>query len=572
MQAEAGFLFAYRGTWSVCAGRSGKGRRTTEGIFKGISKGTTAETAGTEPAGGKQMSEFSNMLEQHILQAGLSEIQLAQATGFSRSYIARLKNGQRISPDTERMTKLFDALSLTAAEYAQLWNLYLEERLGKEQYGLTRKMLSFLSSFRQVSRLGAAVRMEYALPEVSLVEGNADLAYMIRVMIEREAAGQWSAKQEVAGQRETTGQEMTGQRKAAGQEMIGQRENGRKPIGQERSHVRLFLQPECVSAMEALKNGFRMNPGFLAEHIVCLEKEKKTENITLLEKLIPVILSRRRADYRVYYYYDRVSAHLNSFSMMPYFLITGDCVLNMDYELEHGIVYRDPQIRDFFVRRFDRLAGTCRPLYERLTDEKELMAHYLQQKAANQFYCIGNQPCMGFLEAAQRIGRYLPGEMGGAAEALQGRIRSGREDMLRRGCRVTSYFTEEGIRRFIEEGIVEELPDVMMERPLSREDRCRALRELIEQTEQGFYEPHLIQERKYRYPEGVMIDAYDFDDVALYYYAKDMNGCFIMGERSLARLFYEFLEGFKDSAYVCSAAETLTYLKGWLDEEGDAPS
>ncbi len=496
------------------------------------------------------MSEFSNMLEQHILQAGLSEIQLAQATGFSRSYIARLKNGQRISPDTERMTKLFDALSLTAAEYTELWNLYLEERLGKERYGLTRRMLGFLSSFRQVSRLEAAVRLEYSVPEVSLVEGNADLRYMIRVLIEQEAAGRRVGVQEAAG------------RRAGVQEAAGQR-----AAGHGKRHVRLFLQPECASAMEALKNGFKMNPDFLAEHIVCLEKEKKTENIILLQDLIPVILSRKGADYRVYYYYDRVAAHLNSFSLMPYFLITGDCVLNMDYELEHGIIYRDPQIRDFFVKQFDRTAGACRPLYERLSDEAELMDHYLQPKAANHFYCIGIQPCMGLLEAAELIGRYLPEGISRAAEALQNRIKGGRKDMLCCGCRVTSYFTEEGIRRLMEEGIVEELPDVMMERPLLEEDRYRALKELIEQAEQGFYELHLIQEKKYCYPEGVMIDAYDFDDVVLYYYAEDMNGCFIMGEKSLARLFYEFLESFKDSAYVCSVSETLKYLKGWLKGE-----
>ncbi|MCI8465292.1 MAG: helix-turn-helix transcriptional regulator [Lachnospiraceae bacterium] len=467
------------------------------------------------------MSDFSNMLEQHILQTGLSEIQLAQVTGFSRSYIARLKNGQRISPDTERMTKLFDALNLTAEEYTELWELYLEERLGKEQYGLTKKMLDFLSSFREVSRLKAVVRMEYSEPEVCLVEGSADLKYLIRAMMEQEAA---------------------------------------RPSG----HLRLFLQPECQEVMDALKNGFKINSKFAAEHIVCLEKEKKTDNIRLLQKMIPVILSQKQADYRVYYYYDRVAAHLNSFSLMPYFIITEDCVLNLDYELEHGLIYREPEVRDFFVRRFDQMADGCRPLYERLTQEKELMAYYLQAKEANHFYCIGSQPCLGYLEAAEGIGRYLKGEMGRVAEALKNRIKRDRERMLRQECRVVSYFTAEGIRRLMEEGVLEELPDEMMKDALEPEDRQAALQELIERAEDGFYEPHLIQEKKYRYPGGVMIDAYSFDDVVLYYYAEDMKGCFMMQESSLARLFYEFLEGLRDSVFVCSVEETLQYLKEQL--------
>ena len=56
------------------------------------------------------MSKFSEHLDKCISNSGMTENQLAKMSGFNRSYIALMKNGQRVSPDTEKMVKLLDAL------------------------------------------------------------------------------------------------------------------------------------------------------------------------------------------------------------------------------------------------------------------------------------------------------------------------------------------------------------------------------------------------------------------------------------------------------------------------------
>lgn len=58
------------------------------------------------------MSKFSEHLDKCISNSGMTENQLAKMSGFNRSYIALMKNGQRVSPDTEKMVKLLDALAL----------------------------------------------------------------------------------------------------------------------------------------------------------------------------------------------------------------------------------------------------------------------------------------------------------------------------------------------------------------------------------------------------------------------------------------------------------------------------
>ena len=71
------------------------------------------------------MSEFSRALEAHIYRSGLTENQLAKISGFTRSYIALMKNGQRVSPDTVKLKKLLDSLSLSPHDYDVLWDCLL---------------------------------------------------------------------------------------------------------------------------------------------------------------------------------------------------------------------------------------------------------------------------------------------------------------------------------------------------------------------------------------------------------------------------------------------------------------
>lgn len=77
------------------------------------------------------MSKFSEYLEKGIGNSGMTENQLAKISGFTRSYIALMKNGQRVSADMERMKRLLQALNLSLEEYDLIWESYVQERMGK---------------------------------------------------------------------------------------------------------------------------------------------------------------------------------------------------------------------------------------------------------------------------------------------------------------------------------------------------------------------------------------------------------------------------------------------------------
>lgn len=467
------------------------------------------------------MSKFSDMLEQYITQAGISEIQLAGVSGFSRSYVARLKNGQRVSPDAEKMGRLFEALNLSTAEYAEIWNLYLEERQGKEKYKLTKTVLEFIDSFRLVSKLSADMKITYSIPEVRIINGREDVNYMIKLLVEKEAA-------------------------------------------EGEGHVRVFVQPEHRGVMEALKSSFKINHNLKVEHVVCLEnrteKDKdKYYNIKLLEQIVPLILCEEKNDYSVYYHYNKVESQFNRFSLMPCGIITGDRVINMDWELENAIIYQEKDIWEFFVSAFEKMQEECEPLYIPIREPAEELKVYTERKeAASDIYCIGSQPCFGILNITELFEKYAAEPAAAAVIALGNCLKRWRESIIKNNYKIVTYFTKEGLQRFMKEGMVDEISDRLYH-PIEPEDRRRMINGLIEMTKEGFCEPRLIQEKRYQYTERVYMVSYNFDDTLLYYSTSEHF--FSVREKTLTKLFYEFLESFRDSTYVCTVEETVEYLK-----------
>lgn len=480
--------------------------------------------------GGSDMSEFSEQLEKYILSAGLTEDFLAKATGFSRSYVARLKNGQRVSPDVKRMTRLFDMLRLSETEYRQLWALYQKERLGTDQYNLNKTMLDFISGFHQVPRFSAPVSVAVQLPRLSTVTGRADVEMMLRLLIHEEAS----------------------------------RESG---------HLRMLLQADNRNVNEALKLAFQYNTRLRVDHLVCLEpcREKSQEsgrakyyNVQLLHDVIPILLSGKNADYQLYYHYNSVDSHFNTFSLMPYVMITSSCVACMDISFEHMALHWEPEICDLYRWHFDTQRDLCPRLFQFISGAAVLQQYNKLPSPGKTVFSMAEQPCLGFTHTDALVDKYAaPGVPSALISGFKQKLSSNREQMKKENIRLVSYFTESGVERFLREGRFDELPEEVY-RPLEPADRYRQLRELITMAETGTCELYLMEAKKFRFPSGLILDGLDFDKVFLSFRVDRQENCLILREGSLTRIFYDFLADFRESDCVLPAEETVLWLKQQL--------
>lgn len=470
------------------------------------------------------MSEFSDVLEYHIMMCGLTENYLAKITGFSRSYIAKLKNGQRISPDMDKMTALFEVLNLTSAEYAVLWDLYLKERMGKENYYLNKEILSFISSFHMTSNIDIQMDVSLQIPDVRLVSGRTDVEYITKMIINKEAS-------------------------------------------KEKGHLRVLMQGENDRILESIKNALKMNGNFEVEHLVCMEKmtdKNDYQNIHLLQALIPLILCRQNYGYRIYYHYDNISAHFSSFSWIPYCIITEDYYIGMDVSFEHSIICKDKDIRNCMADMFDRMTDGCRQLYQPIDSDVHMVNYYSRLDIiADNMYTMAYQPCMGILEVEDLFDKYAREEYRTVLDGLRKRIWDSREMYMKNHCQLFTYFTKAGMEEFMRTGTSRELPEDIYV-PIDYEDRKKVIQSMLRLADIGLYNPYLIDDRKFQWPEGLIIDSSDLKYTGLFYNANQKCNRFIIEEMSLARLFHEFMENFRNSTYTKTRDETIAYLKGLL--------
>lgn len=118
------------------------------------------------------MSGFSELLESYIQRCGLTQEELAQSSGFSRSFIALMKSGQRMpSPDRYKsMAQLMDAMGLSPDESDRLWRSLERCRTGEVKYAQWQEIIRLLDSEKTVSQSDKK--------DIRSVRGGSDKIYL----------------------------------------------------------------------------------------------------------------------------------------------------------------------------------------------------------------------------------------------------------------------------------------------------------------------------------------------------------------------------------------------------------
>ena len=244
--------------------------------------------------GERYMSKFSEHLEQCIIDSGMTENQLAKVSGFTRSYIALMKNGMRVSPDAGKMMKLIDILNLPPYEYDEIWSEYIRARMGDSVYEKNQAVIDFLESFNNSSNISIRSYHRHEIPDIKTVNNRMDLEHLIKAVMEQEALD---------------------------------------PKG----FIRIIMQPDAPVLGSIMPEICKNYKHLRIDHIICLDhppgggyQKDELYNIKMLKFLIPVIIFSNNENYRIYHYYDQVASHFSSASLLPCMVLTNHYVINMN--------------------------------------------------------------------------------------------------------------------------------------------------------------------------------------------------------------------------------------------------
>ena len=476
------------------------------------------------------MSRFSEYLEQVILRSGMKEKELAKASGFARSYIALMKNGQRVSPDTEKMTKLMMALNLPPYEIEVFKEEYHRARVGDEAYERDEAVMEFFHSFGNTRKLEIKSRHEYEIPDVKTVDNRMDLECLIKAVIKNEA----------------------------------EKKDG---------YIHLVMQGTGNMLKDILPEVCESNKLLEVEHIVCMEqynevgsKEDQLYNVKMLKELIPITVFSNSRKYKIYYYYDHVASKFNPGNLLSYMVLTSEYLICMDSNMTMGTISKDFEMRQLYEQLFQQHKKKCREMITYFRDETELQTYQtIKNGIEDVTYSISQQPCFGVLKIDGLIRKYMTRTNRQLLFNLEKMIQKNNQKIEREDNKHIAYCTKKGLQRFAKEGVVDELPKEIYTL-LQKQDRKYMLEQLVKLIDEGKYELYLIEENGRNIPKELLINVYGKSGMSVIYLSEDTESRFALNESSLTRTLYESLKNMSKSPKNYPVEESRNYIKMLIDE------
>lgn len=469
------------------------------------------------------MSEFSQALETYIYQSGLTENQLAKISGFTRSYIALMKNGQRVSPDTVKLKKLLEALGLSPYEYDTLWNFYLKARYGEQAYELRMNVISFIESFGRLSKISIRSDFHHDIPDIKTINNRMDLEVFVKAVLEQEALNP-------------------------------------------RGYVRMIMQEGFSFLYNMLSAICRGGNKLAIEHIVglegydCQESSNPGYNLKILGTIMPVMLAGNDNGYNVYYYYEKVVSYFSGSVLMPYVIITSDYVINISADYEYALISREADTHRLFSQLFMQRRKSCKKMLTRIPTGMNMFEYYAKHRPASEtMYTIGSQPCFGVFPVDTLVKNYFALEDQALLDTILEFLAQNRQ-IYSHGQNLTAYFTKSGIQKLMEQGVIDELPSELYI-SLLPEDRLKLLKMLISAVKGGSYKAYMLDEQKLAYPPELIISAYSLTEVNIIYMPPHTEARFALEEQSITRILYNFLAELDQSTWIYSFEETVQYLE-----------
>lgn len=281
--------------------------------------------------------------------------------------------------------------------------------------------------------------------------------------------------------------------------------------------------------------------------------------------MIPVLLSEKELRYHIYYYYDKVSSHFASSTLMPYLIIASDFVINISVDLNCALISKDSKVIHLYNHLYDVRKRECRSMIQSIHENAEYI-RFCREKpevGGEAVYSIGSQPCFGLFDVESMLPKYIKNHNTQSAYEFRQLIRANKQFAASQKVSAVSYFSKKGLEKLMKDGIVEEVPRELYT-ALDMEDRRELIRMLIDAIREGWYTAHLMNEACIRYPQNLVITTKEMTSANIFYLPEKNENRFVLREQSLSRMIYEFLAGFQKSTYVFNQDETLQYLENLI--------
>ena len=421
------------------------------------------------------MSKFSELLSEICLKRNISSEMLSKLSGVERTQTYRLLKGTRKPSGAEQVRQISRALQLSFQEAEELDRALQIDTVGNKVYErreyLNKQLqdLSFLGLYQsQVSFAVDLSTKENYTRNVTFIRGKQEIGNALRMMSKKE----------------------------------GMKKNG---------EIDLFLNSNLGMTEIANILDMQAESSLKIRHLLLFDngKEEKRDIINLrnLFSLLPILIKNRGYEPRVCY--EKITGIESRLVIFPFFCIAGEYVLEISFDGTEGRLIRDTTCAAFFHNKFMSVYSKSTQLAIARHSFEDIINFYID------FNSKSKEQMNYVLEAQAGISRYiLPDNLINNLKPVSADVRSvvdnyillersilqKQKEKTQRNSKAglfLSFFTEQGMRIFLEEGRVIQVPNELLD-PFLPKDRREIMGRLIDDAKAGRLLLRMIDEDKFK--------------------------------------------------------------------------
>lgn len=477
------------------------------------------------------MSVFSDLLEQYIKEKEIKIYSMAAACQIDRSMLYRIISGKRNPPSPDIFFRISKYLQLAPAEYEQLLNAYELTRLGASIYYKRKSVEDFFIRFPSHLAMGniqplfrkAAFSPDLPSSQTACVPifSQTELNYYIHGILLLETA-------------------------------------------KEKGALQLLIQPDCPFLFGMLSS-MRLYSSVNILHIVCFSKtdqltpQNQLYNLKYLEAMLPLFFAD--LDYHPYYFYDDVVAHYQNFNGFPCMILTSEYAIVCTSDYQKGFLYKGSGPLQLLKDMYSSYLDKCKSLFH-VIDYLPMDGSLQQMYQISPSYVLQPEACLmpfitdDFLEKA--VYPQIPQR---EAFIRQASFLLRENKKLLTPGHFSIYFTQPGLKQFLDTGRIYEIPEEVY-RPLLPEERKALLEAMLSYCQKGIY--RLLKRPLNQLTANLHLVVNHSMGYLLF---RDIRGqilCLTFNEPSLINTFLDYVENLKDG-HLYSGEETAQMVQKLID-------
>ena len=316
----------------------------------------------------------------------------------------------------------------------------------------------------------------------------------------------------------------------------------------------------------------KQNPNLTIQHLFCMNNNekmvsmRKNYNLSCLQKILPICACG--CDYRARYYYDNVTARLNEFRLFPYLILTEHCALAFSADYQNALLFREETTLRMMREMFEGYFKQSEPLFERLDTVQSqlgytetLIRHFIASDSPRYFF--QRMPCLSGLLTAEMLERHLVKEMPGREQMIRAVAQYAKVMQTQvLDKKTTMFFSEDGIKSFLDTGRVDEYPKECYS-PLDFDERIALIRRFLALRDRANL--RMIRETKERAEHALNISVNANEGYLLFQTRTERLIYLSIREPSILMAFYDYLESMKPEE-LCTEEEMLGRVEAILHE------